>query len=258
MNILCVANQKGGVGKTTIAIHLAVGLSMAGFRTLLVDCDYQASASLGLRVEPEPTQTLAAWLPWHHAKPGIKQTHYEGLDVLPAFITMAWDEETAAQRQIDPIDIANKLQTVYANDYDWMVLDAPPSIASFWAKVAYVTAERVLIPITPGPFPLAGFRQLMNWIDTIRTRNINPHLRVIGIVENMVEAQTTYGKAIDELLHDMVSDDLIFATRIPKAAAIVNAQGVGETALESSAKLGDVFYELTKEVLDKWPKVNRP
>lgn len=265
MRILALTNQKGGVGKTTLAVHLAVGLGLMGHRTLLIDCDYQGSATHLMQIKPTAEDTLGAWLPWNHGEPVIYPTPYPNVEILPAYISMAMDEREAWERRADDkrdvtadlTAIANKIRTQYAPHYAWVILDAPPSIASVWSDVALLAAHRVLIPVIPGELPVLGLRQLMSWIESIRTRRSNTSLRVLGIVANMVEVRTLVGQSLADMMRTVVPPAMVFQTYIPKAIDIPTASIERVTGLEKSPKLMAIFKDLTMEVQTRWPNPNR-
>lgn len=255
MRILAIANQKGGVGKSTIATNLAMTIAHMGERVLLVDADYQANSTAGLKIAPDPSHTLSAWLPQNHSTPTV-HAHDEqpNLAVLPAYITMADDEWEIDAKEFPPDRIASQLRSTYGADYDWMIIDCPPSLASFWARASLLAAHRVLIPVTPGPFPLIGFRQLVNRIDQIRHHAWNPQLRILGVLLNMVDARNTFGREIRPLLETVAPKSLIMQTEIPMAAGLVNAQGRGRAILDDDPtnRAAYKFVELFKEVWTRW------
>lgn len=257
MRILAIANQKGGVGKSTIATNLAMTIAHMGDRVLLVDADYQANSTAGLKIDPDPSHTLSAWLPQNHSTPTIHvHNEQKNLGVLPAYITMADDEAEIDVKTFPPDRIASLLRRTYEDDYTWMIIDCPPSLASFWARASLLAAHRVLIPVTPGPFPLIGFRQLVNRIDQIRHHAWNPQLRILGVLPNMVDTRNTFGREIRPLLEMVAPRPLIMKTEIPISAGLVNAQGRGRTILDDDPtnRAAYKFVDLFKEVWERWEK----
>ena len=255
MKILAVANQKGGVGKTTVAVHLAAGLSIAGHRVLLVDADHQASATQNLGVDSDPNRTLGVWLPGGQGDPMVVETRLRGLDVLPANVNLADDEWAAIRDGVDPQLIADHLRGArFANSYDWMIIDMPPSLA-FWARVGFVTAHRVLVPLVPASFSISGFRQLSTRIDEVRFKRWNPSLRLLGVVLNLVDRRTTLGRYAADLLEGIVDPALLFREAISYSASVGNAQLQNLVVFEAydRSAVAMQFAHVVEEVLERWP-----
>lgn len=250
--ILALANQKGGVGKSTIAVHLAAALSRKGQRTLLVDLDHQANATAAFAVDVDPQDTAAQWLPGHPQRPRVREvSELPGLSVLPSYVTLADDEYEAIEAHVSPGAIAGQLRDL-CDPYDWVVMDLPPSLA-FWSRVGYAAADRVLIPVEPARFSYIGLRQLLARIESIRLRQ-NPRLRVLGIVASRVDVRTYQGREFREMLTNVVDHNVVFETFVPMAAAIVNAQGYAATVFdaEPSGRAAQSFAQLEAEVLARW------
>ena len=261
MNILGVANQKGGVGKTTMAVQVASGLALGGFRVLLVDLDHQASATQNFGVDINAGNHLGVWLPHNTGEPEIISTPIANLDVLPADVSLADEEWKAIEKGVDPRTIAQKLRgPTLADRYDWMILDMPPSLA-FWAHVGFATAQRILVPLMPALFELTGFRQIVTRVNAIRfgpyrdqAIALNPSLRFLGVVLNMVDRRAVMDRNGVELLDGVVPPELIFRTEIPRAQAIRTAQvaGLPVFSTHDRSSVAVAYANLVKEVVERW------
>lgn len=250
--ILALANQKGGVGKSTIAIHLAARLARQGHRTLLMDLDHQANATAAFAVEADPTDTAAQWLPWHHQTPRVYEAAtISGLAILPAYVTLADDEYEAIENRIPPESLASQVREL-CKTYEWVVIDLPPSLA-FWSRVGYAAADRVLIPVEPARFSYIGLRQLLSRVESIRLRQ-NARLRVLGIVASRVDLRTYQGREFREMLANVVEAPMVLTTFIPDSAAIVNAQGLAALVFDTDphGRAAQAFQALESEVIARW------
>lgn len=252
MNVLALASVKGGVGKSTIAVHVAAALATQGARTLLVDLDPQSHATAALAVDIDPEHTVAQWLPWNHGTPRLHPLDgYETLSVLPAHLALADEEYEAIEKRVSPNDIAEPLRRL-AEPFDWVILDLPPTLA-FWSWVGLLAADQVLIPVEPARVSYIGLRQLLVRLEAIRVRQ-NPRLRVLGAVASRVDSRTHHGQNFRSMLADIASNTSVFETFIPSAAAIGHAQDAGVTVfdLAPDSAISRAFQDLTEEVKARW------
>ncbi len=202
MKIIAIANQKGGVGKTTTASSLSAELAISGYRTLLIDADPQANATKMFLREDEIKTSLAEVLINSPNQPSatIKEkrltTVLEGLDIVPATITLAnFDREP-------PLSI-KKLRSVLkevSEEYDFVIIDTPPNFGLL-LSTALISADYVLIPVQAAPFALSGLGDLLTVIED--SKQLNEKLEVLGAVCTRYDARTKISKESFRKLVDL-------------------------------------------------------
>lgn len=255
-NVIAVANQKGGVGKTTTCANLGIGLARSGKRVLLVDTDPQGSLSISLGY-PQPDQlpvTLATVMGKVLSDMPISPQegvlrHAEGVDLMPANIELSGTEVSLVNAMTRESVLKQYLDSV-KRQYDYVLLDCMPSLGMLTIN-ALAAADSVLIPVQAQYLPAKGLEQLLQTVNKVR-RQINPKLQIDGILLTMVDSRTNYAKEISALLRDTYGGKIkVFATDIPHSvrAAEISAEGKSIFAHDPSGKVAEAYQELTKEVL---------
>ncbi len=228
MPTLAIANQKGGVGKTTTVINLGAYLGALGARVLLIDCDPQANTTSGLGLRPDGGglyDVLAVGDPLVDA---IVSTGTPGVDLLPATPDLA-----AAEVELLDTDAPDGLLRAALEPaldrYDFVLLDCPPSLGVLTLN-ALVAADAVLVPVQCEYLALEGLARLMNTLDRIRA-TANPRLRIFGLVMTMYDGRTTLSQQVAEEVRRHYPT-LIFNAVIPRSVRLGEAPSFGTPILQ--------------------------
>lgn len=255
--IIAVANQKGGVGKTTTCVNLGIGLAREGKRVLLVEADAQGSmaVSLGIREPDELEVTLVNILEKiindEDVEPGEGIIHHtEGVDFIPANIELA-GLETSLVNVMSREQVMRLYLDGIRDRYDYIIIDCMPSLGMITIN-ALVAADSVLIPVEATYLPVKGLQQLIKTIGKVH-RRLNTRLSIMGILLTKVDRRTNFAKDIAVQIREVYGNKIhIFANCIPMSvrAAETTAEGKSIYLHDPKGIVAEGYRFLTKEVLE--------
>jgi chromosome partitioning protein len=247
--VFCVANQKGGVGKTTTTVNLAAGLSLAGQRVLMVDLDPQGNATMGSGIDKRALALSVYDVLLESASVAEARVRSDkgGYDLLGANRELAGAEVELVQLERRDQRLRTALQAV-AGDYDFVLIDCPPSL-SLLTLNGLCSAHGVIVPMQCEYFALEGLSDLVNTIKQVHA-NLNRELQVIGILRVMFDPRITLQSQVSEQLKAHFGDK-VFDTVIPRNVRLAEAPSYGQPGVvfDPSSKGAMAFVAFAQELV---------
>jgi chromosome partitioning protein len=257
--VIAVANQKGGVGKSTTAVSLAAALAEGGHEVLVIDLDPQGNASTGLGIRHETRETtiyqvLVADAP---VAASIVDCRVEHLHAIPANIDLAGAEIELVSMFSREMRLARALAPLMDSRYEFVILDCPPSLGLLTVN-ALAAARELIVPIQCEYYALEGLTQLLRNVSLVQN-NLNPKLQLTGIVMTMYDPRTRLSEQVVEDVRSHFGDT-VYETVIPRTVRLSEAPGYGEpiTVYDPKSRGAECYRELAGELLRRPRPEGRP
>jgi chromosome partitioning protein len=244
--VIAFANQKGGVAKTTTTLNLAVSFSELGYRVLCIDMDPQGNLTMSQGVDPD-TVEKSLYDVLVHDMPISEVIQHREIDIAVASIDLA-GAEIAMSTKIGRERSLEKALREVSGDYDFVCIDTPPSLGLLTIN-ALTAASKVIVPVQCEYLSMRGLVQLQNTLKMIQ-ENLNPDVKIEGILPTMLDARTVHAKEAVEILEENFGD-MVFKSRIRKAIKFAEAPVKGSSVLkyDPQGNAANYYRELAKEVL---------
>lgn len=249
--VIAIANQKGGVGKTTTAINLSAALAISGRKVLLIDLDPQANSSLTFVDHAAINQSIYELMTDTQADglQAIMPTSVPGLSVLPSTISLAKLESKLLGEFDAPFRLKDRLDKI-TKAFDYVIIDTPPTLGLITVN-ALVASDYLIVPIQPSYFALEGTDDLLETVEKVRARP-NPNLQVLGVLITLLDKRTTLAKDIQDQIRTVFGDK-VFRTVISKSVRLEESPAYKEcifTFAPSSTGASE-YSSLCEEVISR-------
>ena len=251
--VIVVANQKGGVGKTTTAVNVAACIAAMGRRVLLFDLDPQANATSGLGVEKvEGASAYRVLLGEGGLLEKIKPTAYERLEIIPSEVDLCGADVELARSENHLQRVAEALRPVRESArFDLILVDCPPSLGILTLN-AFAAADGVLVPLQCEYYALEGISMMNRVLSQLREAGVNPNLEIIGVVMTMFDARTKLSNEVVAEVRSLLNER-VFETVIPRSTKLAEAPSFGKPIIDyDKYSSGAAAYEvLAQELLTR-------